>query len=59
MRFHAFTEVSRMRESNLHNLGESSPRNFFHHAYRGVEVVPGKFPVVARDCLRSRLRVAA
>lgn len=45
MRFHGFTEVSRARESYLHNLGEPSPRRFCSTAYRGGEHNLGEVPL--------------
>lgn len=44
MSFHAFTEVSRARETYLHNLGEPSPRRLCSTAYRGGEPNLGEVP---------------
>jgi hypothetical protein len=51
MRFHGFTEVSRVRETYQHNLGESSPRGSVPTPIRGVEHNLGKFPSRCRTWL--------
>jgi hypothetical protein len=51
MRSHGFTEVSRVRETYQHNLGESSPRGSVPTPIGGVEHNLGKFPSRCRTWL--------
>jgi hypothetical protein len=51
MRFHGFTEVSRARESYMHNLGETSSRGSVPTPIGGVEHNLGTFPSRCRTRL--------